>query len=185
MLNDEGYSLVLNKDEVLKEMGKLMEDIADSLFSMIDVPERYELLQKCLDDENAYLAKNGGNLYDGVEDILKKLNEKYQVIMVSNGQLDYIKTFIDYFDFWKYISDYEEAGRTGKTKAENIRLVVERNNLDKALYVGDTLGDMNSADEAGTPFIHAAYGFGQVPADRMKIDDIRDLPEFLDKVLEK
>lgn len=180
VLKQEGYSVVLTKNKVIKEMGKLMEDIADSLFGMVEVPERYRLLQKCLDDENAYLAENGGILYDGVEDVFKKLNEKYQVIMVSNGQLDYIKTFIGFFKYEKYISDYEEAGRTGKTKAENIKLVIERNHLDKAVYVGDTLGDMKSADEAGIPFIHAAYGFGTVPDDRMKINDIKELPEFLD-----
>lgn len=184
VLQKRGYKLKLNKEQVLKEMGKTMEPIADALFPTVEIPERYELLQECLEYENDYLLKHSGILYDGVETVFKKLNEKYQVIMVSNGQLDYIKTFIKIFGFEKYISDYEEAGRTGKPKADNIRLVIERNNLDKAFYVGDTLGDMKSTDEAGIPFIHAAYGFGFVPADRMKIDDIRDLPDLIDSLVE-
>lgn len=185
ILEKRDYDFRLTKEQVVKEMGKVMEDIADSLFPMIEVPERYDLLQESLDYETEYLKEHGGILYDGVEDVLKKLSEKYQVIMVSNGQEDYIKTFIEYFDFGKYISDYEEAGRTGKPKADNIRLVMERNHLEKAFYVGDTLGDMNSTDEAGIPFIHAAYGFGTVPADRIKINDIKELPNLIDSLVEK
>lgn len=185
ILKKRGYSLVLTKEQIAKECGKIMEDIADSVFSIIEVPERYDLLQECMEYENSYLAKHGGNLYDSVEDVFLKLNEKYQVCIVSNCQLDYIKHFLEYYDFKKYISDYEEAGRTGKPKADNIKLVMERNHLDKAFYVGDTLGDMYAADEAGIPFVHAAYGFGTVPDDRMKIDDIKDLPDLIDNLMEK
>ena len=157
-----GYgNLKLTVEQVSKEMGKLMRDIADSLF------------------------KNGANVYDGVEDVFKKLNKKYNVFIVSNCQEGYLRTFLEYYDFNKYVLDYEEAGRTGMPKDENIRLVIKRNHLDKAFYVGDTLGDMESADKAGIPYILAAYGFGTVPADRMKINNIKELPEFIDDLLSK
>ena len=116
---------------------------------------------------------------------LEELNKKYNVFIVSNCQEGYLRTFLEYYDFNKYVLDYEEAGRTGMPKDENIRLVIKRNHLDKAFYVGDTLGDMESTDKAGIPFIHAAYGFGTVPADRMKINNIKELPEFIDDLLSK
>ena len=181
-----GYGqLKLTVEQVSKEMGKLMRDIADSLFK--DIPEniRYEIFEECLSYENEYLFKNGANVYDGVEDVFKELNKKYNVFIVSNCQEGYLRTFLEYYDFNKYVLDYEEAGRTGMPKDENIRLVIKRNHLDKAFYVGDTLGDMESADKAGIPFIHAAYGFGTVPADRMKINNIKELPEFIDDLLSK
>lgn len=181
-----GYGqLKLTVEQVSKEMGKLMRDIADSLFN--DIPEniRYEIFEECLSYENEYLLKNGANVYDGVEDVFKELNKKYNVFIVSNCQEGYLRTFLEYYDFNKYVLDYEEAGRTGMPKDENIRLVIKRNHLDKAFYVGDTLGDMESADKAGIPFIHAAYGFGTVPAGRMKINNIKELPEFIDDLLSK
>ena len=49
-----------------------------------------------------------------------------------------------------------------KDKGSNIRLCVERNALDRAVYVGDTEGDLNSSRKAGTDFIYAEYGFGEV-----------------------
>ena len=133
-----GYgNLKLTVEQVSKEMGKLMRDIADSLFN--DIPEniRYEIFEECLSYENEYLLKNGANVYDGVEDVFKELNKKYNVFIVSNCQEGYLRTFLEYYDFNKYVLDYEEAGRTGMPKDENIRLVIKRNHLDKAFYVGD------------------------------------------------
>ena len=39
---------------------------------------------------------------------------------------------------------------------------MERNNIDKAVYVGDTILDKEAADLAGIPFVFASYGFGNV-----------------------
>lgn len=184
-LKKQGYDIVLSYDQLKKEMGKLMEDIADSIFFDISRKDRYRLLMDCINYEMDYLKNHGGNLYPGVREILKQLNDKYFIAIISNSQQDYVKNFIDYYDFGNYISDYEEAGRSGLDKAENIRLVKERNGLDRVFYVGDIVADMESCDAAGGTFIHAAYGFGKVPADRPKIDDIRDLPELIDDCLKR
>ena len=53
------------------------------------------------------------------------------------------------------------TGDTGKAKADNIRTIIEQNHLQHAVYVGDTDGDYKATREAGIPFVHAAYGFGQ------------------------
>ena len=73
--------------------------------------------------------------------------------------------------------DFESAGATGLSKGENIKLVVERNNIDKAVYIGDTQGDLDSADFAGVPFIRAAYGFGQMNRPVPEIREFCELPE--------
>ncbi|MDE7279616.1 MAG: HAD hydrolase-like protein, partial [Oscillospiraceae bacterium] len=82
--------------------------------------------------------------------------------IVSNCQSGYIETFLEYHKLGKYFADFECPGGTGFAKAENIRIVMERNGLEKAVYVGDTQGDLDASDSAGIPFIHAAYGFGNV-----------------------
>ena len=46
-------------------------------------------------------------------------------------------------------------------KAENLKQVVERNHLSRAVYVGDTAGDQAAAQAAGLPFVWASYGFGK------------------------
>lgn len=47
-------------------------------------------------------------------------------------------------------------------KSENIKLIIERNNLKDAIYVGDTELDMEATFAAGIPFVFAEYGFGNV-----------------------
>ena len=71
---------------------------------------------------------------------------------------------------------YKRQGRTGKQKWENIRLVVERNHLQRPVYVGDTAMDQEAAQKAGVPFLHAAYGFGDVTG----APEITQFPQLLE-----
>ena len=163
-------------------MGKTMTDIEDEFFDYLPKERRHELMQKCMDHENEYIAAHGGILFEGLEETLKKLHEKYHLSIVSNCQEGYIPAFFAAHGLEKYFDDYEEFGRTGKVKADNIRLVAERDKLRNPVYLGDTLGDYESAAAAGTAFIHAAYGFGSVPEGTPYINDLRELPEFLEKL---
>ena len=45
--------------------------------------------------------------------------------------------------------------------SQRLRLETLPNHLQHAVYVGDTDGDYKATREAGIPFVHAAYGFGQ------------------------
>ena len=161
-------------------MGKTMDAIAYELFDREEKEKALEYLTVCTDYENEYLEEHGGILYEGLEETLEKLHKDYFLAVVSNCQEGYIEAFIKYHKLEKYFDDTENYGRTGKGKADNIRLVVERNHLDKAVYVGDIMGDYNSTMEAGLPFIHAAYGFGTVPEGTPFINDIRDLPALME-----
>ena len=81
------------------------------------------------------------------------------------------------------IRDMECFGRTGRPKGDNIRLVIERNHLDRALYVGDTAMDQEAADKAGVPFVHVSYGFGQAVEPAGVIGEIGDLVELAKNIL--
>ena len=78
-----------------------------------------------------------------------------------------------------YFDDYEEWGRSGLLKADNIRLVMERNGADKAIYVGDIQKDADASAKAGVPCIWAAYGFGHIAGPAGVLNKFSDLPEVL------
>jgi phosphoglycolate phosphatase len=80
-----------------------------------------------------------------------------------------------------YFEDIECYGNTGCKKGANIKLVVERNNLTKAVYVGDIQGDYDASCEAGVEFIHAAYGFGMINAPVPAIHALPELPEVMEQ----
>ena len=158
-------------------MGKTMEASAALMLPEEDKDTRAVIFQECCDHEVAYLREHGGILFDNLESTLQELQKKYALFIVSNCQIGYIEAFLSYHQLESYFKDTENYGRTGRGKGENIRLVVERNHLERAVYVGDVQGDMEAADEAGIPFIHAAYGFGTVNRAVPAIQDICELPD--------
>lgn len=67
-------------------------------------------------------------------------------------------------------------------KAENISLVISRNNIDCAFYVGDTIGDQTASKDAKVPFVFAEYGFGNTENPDYTIHSFSELLEISDKV---
>ena len=65
----------------------------------------------------------------------------------------YIETFFKTFDTAKYFEDYEFFGRTGMKKAQNIRLICDRNGLKAPVYVGDTVWDAEACEAAGADIL--------------------------------
>ena len=81
--------------------------------------------------------------------------------------------------FKDYVTDIECFGDTLLSKGENIKLVIERNGFENAIYVGDTIGDYNATVFAGIPFVFVKYGFGKVEGAWKEVDDIREVLELV------
>ena len=77
------------------------------------------------------------------------------------------------YNFEKYFIDSANAAN-GLTKAQNIENIVKKHNLQNPVYVGDTIKDKQSSDEANVEFIFASYGFGNVECDK-KIASLEEL----------
>ena len=100
---------------------------------------------------------------------------KYDLYIVSNCQAGYIESFIEHYSLQEFFKDFECSGNTGMTKYENINSILKRNNILKAIYVGDTQKDYESAIKNELPFILAEYGFGNCDRYYKKIKDISEL----------
>lgn len=172
----------ITQQDIMGVMGLTMDKIADKLFGDLSKDERMKLLQLCCDNENDYLRRHGGILYPDLEDTFIRLKEKYSLFIVSNCQSGYIETFLEYYGFGKYFDDIECYGNNLKEKGDNIALIVKRNNLEKAYYIGDIQGDYDATMKAGINFIHAAYGFGTINATVPELEKFSDLPELLDSI---
>jgi phosphoglycolate phosphatase len=170
----------ITKEDVMGVMGLTMDKIADKLFDALSKEERMKLLELCCENENNYLLKHGGVLYPDLEKTLIRLKEKYHLYIVSNCQTGYIETFLEHYGFGKYFDDIECYGNNLKSKGDNIALVVKRNKLDKAWYVGDIQGDYDATMEAGIDFIHASYGFGKIKQTVPELAQFSDLPELME-----
>lgn len=175
-------SRVITTEEIQSVMGKTMDVIATIFFPDIEKEARITLLEHCYKEENAYLQEHGGRLYEDLEETLQKLHERYPLYIVSNCQSGYIEAFLARYGFGAYFEDIECFGNNGQEKGENIRNVIERNELTHAVYVGDIQGDYDASMEAGVKFIHAAYGFGTIAQQVPAIRRFLELPEAVEKV---
>ncbi len=148
------------QEETASYMGKTPDEIAVLLLPNETVETAMQIMDECCVEECVYLAEHGGRLYGDVRAVMETLKQNYRLFIVSNCQSGYVQAFLKYHQLEDLFEDYEMSGQTGMSKAENIHLIMERNHVKSAVYVGDTEGDENAAHSAGIPFIHAAYGFG-------------------------
>ena len=181
----EGLVSHITKQAIQGVMGLQMQELGEKLFKS-ESPERVkEILEKCMKIECEYLLEHGGDLYEALETTLAVLSEKYKLFIVSNCQSGYIEVFLKYHKLEKYFSDFENPGRTGLSKGENIKLVMKRNHLQAPVYVGDTLGDQKAAEAAHIPFVYAKYGFGKVERYDYRINQFKELLELLPRIDKK
>lgn len=176
-IKDKRYDNYIITAETLKhEFGKPMIVIVEDLYPTLDKCERENMMEIVGAYEKEEMEADTSNLtYDGVYDTLRELAVNNNLYIVSNCRNGYIEFTLDRIGIRDIIKDYECYGHTGLYKTENIRLLMERNNLKEALYVGDTEGDYISAKEAGLKFAYASYGFGSVPDYDYKLSEFSDL----------
>lgn len=149
--------------------------IFDKLFPQLNQAQRQELMEVSGKEEMAHIRQHGGNLYEGLEETLAYLHDKYKLFIVSNCQDGYIEAFLEKHELGNYFGDFECSGRTGDSKDLNLKAIVERNNLQAPVYVGDTPGDLEASQKAGVPFIHAGYGYREVDEYEHRLERISDL----------
>ena len=182
-LEGRGIDLRVTPELCRSYCGKTLPEIAEFIFPEAEPAWREAVIEGCCDAECVPLARRGGRLYPDEKAVLTALREEYLLAVVSNCGLGYIEAFFSGNRTGAFFDDYENAARTGLSKGENIRLVMERNGVERAVYVGDTAGDLAAARRAGVLFVHAAYGYGKVPEPDAAIQSLRELPEAVKKLL--
>ena len=162
-------------EQIESAMGKTSDEIINIYYGYLPREKGEEYANEAFNKNVENLLKEGGTLYPNTRDTIIKLSKKYKLYIVSNCVKGYIESFLNTSGLKDYFSDYESYGNTLLSKGENIKLVIDRNNLKNPIYVGDTKGDMEASNYAGIPFVYAAYGFGKVESFDYKIADISEL----------
>lgn len=165
----------VTKEQIESAMGKTSDEIVNIYYGYLPREKGEEYANEAFNKNVENLLKEGGTLYPNTRDTIIKLSKKYKLYIVSNCVKGYIESFLNTSGLKDYFSDYESYGNTLLSKGENIKLVIDRNNLKNPIYVGDTKGDMEASNYAGIPFVYAAYGFGKVEVFDYKIADISEL----------
>lgn len=150
-------------EDIRAIMGMTEAQIAAALFGTCGA-EAAAVCRRCLLEEVVYLRTHGGELYPGIEALLRELAGRVPLFIVSNCQTGYIESFLEVTGLRGCFTATRCEGDSGLSKAENIRLLCRDYALARPVYVGDTAMDERAAAEADCPFIHASYGFGAAEA---------------------
>ncbi len=162
-------------------LGKTMHEIADAIFPYLSVERRREVLGAAMEYEVKYLMGHPGRVYPDVVKTLENLHRAgWHLYIVSNCQKGYIEDYLHAQGSEHLIEDHICFEDTMADKGTNIHLCMERNELTRAIYVGDTAGDLSAARKAGIDFIYASYGFGDVNAAQEKVEQIESFAQLED-----
>ena len=146
----------LSEEKLDSLMGKTKEEIIEYL--NIDSIK----LDKVQNKENEQIKKIGGRIFAGVLEIIPKISQKYNLYIVSNCQDGYIESFLDYYKLRNYFKDYICNGNTGKNKINNLKMLIKKNKIKNAIFIGDTKSDLDAANKSVIPFLYATFGFGNL-----------------------
>lgn len=184
-LRDEGLEKYCVNAEQLKALfGKTMSEIADLMFSDMKASERYALMERCMEREDAFLRENASEAiaFEGVKETLTELAKNYRLFIVSNSQKGYPEITMQKIGVEHLFSGHLCFGDTQTNKGKTIKTLMAMYDIKDAVYIGDTQGDYEAALIAGIPFIWAAFGFGEPEGYAMKIDSFREL-ENISKII--
>ena len=160
--------------------GKTAQEIADVIFHDYPANQRLGLILNCMETERVVLRADPCQVgYEGVKETLLALKEGYRLFLVSNCEQGYPEILVEKLGLQGIFEDHLCHGDTGLPKGDTIRILMERNGITDAVYIGDTQGDCDASRKAGIPFIFCAYGFGSPDRWDAKLEDFRQLPEVL------
>ena len=170
------------KDIILTHMGLTPEETGPIAFFDETFKDSMDLFYKCVHSEIIYLRKHPGIPYDFEEKVLEILSKKYDLYIVSNADKGYIQNYLYGLNMHKYFKDFVQYGDTSLPKWKNILYMKDKHQIDKVIYVGDTIKDKNECDLAHVLFVHAKYGFGKIDDEQYYINSLLDLERVADKL---
>lgn len=174
---EDGFDVTFTAEKLKGLFGKTMTEIADNCIPS-DSPEiRYAMLEKCEEYEMRDLENSmTDTCYPGLKHTVRRLCKRIPLYIVSNCQSGYIELFLKMTGMDDCFEDFLCYGDNGLGKADNIRKMVEKHNIQAPVYLGDIQGDLDACRKAGVDFIWASYGYGKaVESYKAKINDIREL----------
>jgi len=161
-------------------VGKSRVDIFASLFDKLSEEELQKLDEGANEAMFQEIRTQGAEIYPKVHEVTAQLmNAGYTLAIVSNCQVGYIDLFLDQTKLHNSFIDQECWGATLRPKSDNILSLMARNEMTDAIYIGDTRTDQIAARDAGTPFIFASYGFGEVDKEDPVFKTIDSFSEVL------
>ncbi len=105
------------------------------------------------------LVEKVNRLFPGARELLAALKPHAELCIVSNGTEAYLEKCLKHFhleDVFRLVVWCHPE----RTKTQNLTLAIENLRPERAVMVGDRIGDIRAGKENALPTIAAAFGYG-------------------------
>lgn len=182
ILKKHGYDEV-TKEKVCNNFGNNKEQTINHFFPTLPYAVANKLIDEIDDDIVNNLDNDNIIIYNDVSKVLDLLSKKYALFIVSNNaHSSYIERFLKFGNFFNYFKDYIAASEISLLKSEAIQKIIKDNEIDSAVYVGDTDNDKDAAKKNNIPFIQCLYGFEKDLNCKYKINNISELYNCIETI---
>ena len=166
-------------DEVLRRCnGPTFEEAAPMIGIPADRMEEYcRVRLSCALD----LVEKVNRLFPGARELLAALKPHAELCIVSNGTEAYLKKCLKHFhleDVFRLVVWCHPE----RTKTQNLAHAIETLRPERAVMVGDRIGDIRAGKANGLPTIAAAFGYGNA-AEWAEADLVANTMEELQSML--
>ncbi|NLI71415.1 MAG: HAD family hydrolase [Bacteroidales bacterium] len=177
-----GHAQRVVYDDLIGLMGKQIDAMMDAL-----IPESTEETRNALMHAVFHAYREMDDItpviFPDVLEGLEKLSKKYKLLLLSNCEEGGLVKFMKHTGTTHLFTDYAEHGQNFMPKSHNLKLLIERNNLQSTIYIGDTDGDSHETRKAGIPFGFVTYGFGKTSDYDVKFDSFKELTDYFTKTI--
>jgi len=173
-----GIDITVKQDDLAKMVGMEGNKLISIIMPDFEDEKRHEIYALVNNKRLDLIPVHGGVLYDGVEQGLRQLAEKYPLFILSNCAQGIIPLFIDWAGVGPHITGHMAYGLNRMPKHHNIKLLADQYELNHPVYIGDTAGDGEQSRLAGVPYVFVTYGFGETEDYDLKFDDFPSLTKY-------
>ena len=122
-------------------------------------------------------------MYDGAREMLLTLQPHADMCIVSNSSMEYLQLCLRTFGLEGVFSRVA-AAQIGRTKTQNLAALLNEMRPERAVMIGDRLGDIAAGADNGLLTIACDYGYGS-PAEWERADyhaaSVQDLEAMLQR----
>lgn len=147
------------RDELYKFIGPPLAESFEKYYGFSDGQVAVEVYRE-------YFSTKGlfeNELYDGIDNLLKTLQEKGHKIFLATSKPEiYAKQILEHFNIDKYFTDAVGSLLNGNRveKGEVIAYLLKKHSITDAIMIGDRCFDIAGAKENGIKSIGVLYGYG-------------------------
>jgi phosphoglycolate phosphatase len=176
-------------DKSLVPVGPPIRQICQAVFPNIAEPEM-ERMAAAFRVHYDSQGWTNTELYDGAGDVLSKCKQNGLMLdIATNKPLGVTKAVLSHLKidgFFRSVVAVDSITPPFAGKTEIIRHLIKLNRMDleRTVYVGDTAEDAEAARACGIRFVWAAYGYGRMKGGEQilaTINKLAELGEFLYK----